>query len=113
MGEVALVKAAVLDTNVVGSANAEVGDQITYTYTVTNTDPVLNALNVVVTEDPANFTGDFSQLTTPSQISGGVDLDGSGALNDLGSWPKHVVYRDIYVGPVGYRQRDDRQPSWC
>ncbi|MDA9208515.1 hypothetical protein N9O61_06510, partial [Octadecabacter sp.] len=83
LGEVALVKAAVLDTNVVGSANGEVGDQIIYTYTVTNTDPVLNALNVVVTENAANFTGDFSQLTIPVQSSNGIDLDGSGGLNDL------------------------------
>ena len=82
IGAIAVKKAAALITTVVGGAEVNVGDQIIYTYTVTNTDPVLNALNVVVTESATTFTG-AGGLLAPVFASGGTDLDGGGTTNDL------------------------------
>lgn len=82
-GSIAVVKAAALDQNVAGGPELNVGDQIIYVYTVTNTHRVLNALNVSFLESATDFSGDFSQLTVPVKTSGGVDIDGSGGANDL------------------------------
>ncbi|MEP0962695.1 MAG: SdrD B-like domain-containing protein [Roseobacter sp.] len=81
-GEITLLKAATLNTNVVGSAAVHVGDTISYTYTLTNSDSVLNALNVTVVETGAGFTG-TGTLPTPARTSGGTSIDGTGTLNDL------------------------------
>ncbi|MDO6735643.1 SdrD B-like domain-containing protein [Octadecabacter sp. 1_MG-2023] len=81
-GEIGLVKTATLNDDD-GIAGASEGDTIDYVYTVTNTDSLLNAYNVSITEDPANFTGTGTLTLAPASDDNGTDLDGTGDLNDL------------------------------
>ncbi|MEP1925701.1 hypothetical protein, partial [Marinobacter sp.] len=82
-GAIEIVKSATLNAGVVGGPEVNEGDTITYTYTVTNTATVLNALNVDVDETVAGgFTGTGS-LPNPVLGAGGTDIDGTGGANDL------------------------------
>ncbi|MEP4246579.1 beta strand repeat-containing protein, partial [Tateyamaria sp.] len=79
-GEIEVEKSATLNASVVGGPEVNVGDTITYAYTVTNTDTVLNALNVSVTE--TLFTG-TNPTPTPASDNNGTTIDATGTLNDL------------------------------
>ncbi|WP_422107739.1 DUF7507 domain-containing protein [Winogradskyella sp.] len=90
---IAIEKTSNLDLGADGVAN--VGDMITYTYTVTNTGNV-TVFDVSVTEDAADFTG-TGTLPTPVYVSGGSDEDGEADLEDMVVGTGTIVYTATYA----------------
>ncbi|WP_243472573.1 DUF7507 domain-containing protein [Winogradskyella sp. MH6] len=86
-------KISSLDTGADGVA--DVGDIITYTYTVTNTGNV-TLFDINVTEDAADFTG-TGLLPTPTYVSGGSDEDGEADLEDMIVGSGTIVYTATYA----------------
>ena len=86
-------KISSLDTGADGVA--DVGDIITYTYTVTNTGNV-TLFDINVTEDAADFTG-TGVLPTPTYVSGGSDEDGEADLEDMIVGSGTIVYTATYA----------------
>ncbi|MBL86540.1 MAG: hypothetical protein CMO82_07765, partial [Winogradskyella sp.] len=86
-------KTSSLDTGSDGVA--DVGDIITYTYTVTNTGNV-TLFDINVTEDAADFTG-TGILPTPTYVSGGSDEDGEADLEDMIVGSGTIVYTATYA----------------
>jgi uncharacterized repeat protein (TIGR01451 family)/gliding motility-associated-like protein len=78
-----------------GDGVADVGDIITYTYTVTNTGNV-TLFDVSVTEDATDFTG-TGTLPTPTYVSGGSDEDGEADLEDMVVGSGTIVYTATYA----------------
>ncbi|WP_172976594.1 DUF11 domain-containing protein [Roseivivax sp. THAF40] len=73
----ALVKSSTLDDG--GDGRADVGDEITYTYVITNTGNA-TLFDAAVTEAATSFTG-TGTLPVPAYASGGTDLDGNAVLD--------------------------------
>ena len=86
-------KTSSLDTGADGVA--DVGDIITYTYTITNTGNV-TLFDVSVIEDAADFTG-TGILPTPTYVSGGSDEDGEADLEDMIVGSGTIVYTATYA----------------
>uniref|UniRef100_UPI003D64A4BB DUF7507 domain-containing protein n=1 Tax=Winogradskyella poriferorum TaxID=307627 RepID=UPI003D64A4BB len=86
-------KTSSLDTGADGVA--DVGDIITYTYTITNTGNV-TLFDVSVTEDATDFTG-TGILPTPTYVSGGSDEDGEADLEDMIVGSGTIVYTATYA----------------
>ena len=90
---IAITKTSSLDLG--GDGVADVGDIITYTYTVNNTGDV-TVFDVSVNENTGNFTG-TGILPTPTYLSGGSDEDGEADLQDLVVGSGTIVYTATYA----------------
>ncbi|NRD22918.1 DUF11 domain-containing protein, partial [Winogradskyella litoriviva] len=77
------------DDNILG-----VGDEISYTYTVTNIGNV-TVFDVSVNENMVNFTG-TGTLPTPTYVTGGTDEDGEADIMDMAVGTGTIVYTATY-----------------
>lgn len=92
---IAIVKTSTLNLSAVAPAGeANVGDEIIYTYTVYNTGNV-PLFDVAVTENMADFTGSGS-LPNPTYSGGGGDIDGDTKTDDLGVGTGTITFTATY-----------------
>ncbi|MUU77742.1 DUF7507 domain-containing protein, partial [Winogradskyella endarachnes] len=91
--ELSIIKTSSLD---LGDDNVlSVGDEITYTYTVTNVGNV-TIYDVSVNESATNFTG-TGTLPVPMYVSGGSDEDLENDLEDMIVGVGTIVYTASYI----------------
>ncbi|WP_179367693.1 DUF7507 domain-containing protein, partial [Winogradskyella forsetii] len=91
--ELSIIKESSLNVGTDGVVN--VGDVITYTYTVTNTGDV-TIYDVSVNESITNFTG-TGILPTPTYVSGGTDEDGEADDQDMIVGNDSIIYTSSYA----------------